>query len=54
VSISEVEVDLDEGGVHLEGKGASQYHLLHSTVDAEEKLMRQEELGCHCHLVHPY
>ena len=34
VSVPKVEVDLNEGGVHLEGDGSAQYHLLYSSVDA--------------------
>jgi len=54
VGVPEVEVDLDEGGVHLEGDGACQYHLMHSPIYAEGELVRQEELGCHGQPIHPH
>ena len=39
VRVSEVEVDLDEGGVNLESQSAAQNHLLHAPIYAEGELM---------------
>ena len=38
----------------MEGDGAAQYHLMHSPVDAEGELVRQEELIRHGHPIHPH
>jgi hypothetical protein len=54
VGVPKVEVDLDEGGAHLESNSAARYHLLHSSVDAEGKLVRPKELSCRRHPIHPY
>ena len=54
VGVPKVEVDLNEGGVYLESDGASQYHLLHPSVDAEGELVLQEELSCIGHPIHPH
>jgi hypothetical protein len=35
VGVPKIEVDLNEVGVYLESDGATQYHLLHPSVDAE-------------------
>jgi len=54
VGVPEVEVNLDEGGVHLEGDGTTQYQLLHTPVTAEGELVRPEELSCHGQPIHPH